>query len=430
MQTLKKMIHYLDESMQRSLANAAHQLVAVGAIAFFGFILFYWVWTEWFPQPYESLNLRIISSLLGLGLLLTPFWPHFLRQYLSWYWFLTIVYTLSFFFAYSFLMNKASGISELSLLCSVFLLVLLLDLYSLIVVLILGWGSALLLYFFSGSPVYFGAEHMAMGLILLFVIIAGTTFNYKADLLHKQRLAGMAAAAGMIAHELRTPLLGIKSGAQAMVNYSPKLIEGYQLAKAQGLMTHPLRKQRLSQLQQVSERIISEIDYANTIIDMLLINAGRSNALENCHIETCFMADCLDEAMSRYPFKSDKERDLISWEGDFAFLGSKLLMQHVIFNLIKNALYAIATAQKGDIRIWTEKDSKWQYLYFKDTAKGMSRREIKHLFNHFYTTNFTGTGIGLSFCKMVLNRFGGQINCEARENEYTEFRMKFPIHSE
>ena len=412
--------------MQRSLSNATHQLVAVGAIALFGFPLFYWIWTKWFPQPYETIWLRLIGSLLGLGLMLTPYWPVKCKCYLPWYWFLTILYTLSFFFAFSFLMNKASVISAMSLLCSGFLLVLLVDLLSLSILIILGWGLALVCYYFVSPQIYFGEEHIEMTIILLFVIIAGSTLNYKTAMLQQQRLAGMAAAAGMIAHELRTPLLGIKSGAKAMARYSPQLFQAYSLAKEQGLLNSSLRDARLLQLEGVSERIISEIDYANTIIDMLLVKAGRENSLQNCRLEQCSMADCLAEAMARYPFKSARERALVSWEGDFVFTGSKLLMQHVLFNLLKNALYMIATAQKGAIQIWTESDDKVNRLHFKDSAKGMPAQQLSRLFNHFYTTTFMGTGIGLSFCKLVMNRFSGDIRCDAKEGDFTQFSLSFP----
>lgn len=83
--------------MQRSLSNSAHQLVAVGAIAFLGFPLFYWIWAVLFPQYYETISLRLIGSMLGLGLMLTPYWPVSWKPYLPAYWFLTILYTLSFF---------------------------------------------------------------------------------------------------------------------------------------------------------------------------------------------------------------------------------------------------------------------------------------------------------------------------------------------
>ena len=427
MKSIKKIVNDLDQSMQRSLSNSAHQLVAVGAIAFFGFPLFFWIWTVWFPQPYDNLWLRLLGSLLGLGLMLTPYWPAWSRPYMPWYWFLTILYALSFFFAYSFLMNQASVISAMSLLCSVFLLVLLVDFLSLSILLILGWGLAFLGYYLTSSQIYFGEEHIEMGVILFFIIIAGSTVNYKTAMLQQQRMAGMAAAAGMIAHELRTPLLGIKSGAQVLATYSPLLFAAYKLANEQGILSSPIRENRLRQLEGVSERIVSEIDYANTIIDMLLIKAGREHSLQNCTLEPCSMAECLQAAISRYPFQSASARAVVSWQGDFQFIGSKLLMQHVLFNLLKNALYAIATAQRGDITIWTECQAKYNYLYVQDTAKGMSASQLSRLFEHFYTTTFKGTGIGLSFCKLVMNRFGGDICCEAQEGAYTKFILSFPL---
>lgn len=414
--------------MQRSLSSSAHQLVAVGAMAFLGFPLFYWIWSVWFPQPYENLWLGLTGSLLGLGLILTPYWPAASKRYMPWYWFLTILYALPFFFAHSFLMNQASVISAMSLLCSVFLLVLLVDFFSLSILLVLGWGLAFLCYYATSSHMYFGDEHIEIGLMALFVVIAGSTVNYKTAMLQQQRLAGMAAAAGMIAHELRTPLLGIRSGAQAMATYSPMLFSAYNLAKEQGILTASIRENRVRQLEGVSERIISEIDYANTIIDMLLIKAGRENTLQNCVLEPCSMAECLSEAIARYPFPSASVRALVKWQGDFQFMGSRLLMQHVLFNLLKNALYVIATAQRGEITIWTEQGSKHNYLYFQDTATGMSPLQLSRLFDHFYTTTFMGTGIGLSFCKLVMKRFGGNIDCKAEEGEnaYTKFILSFP----
>lgn len=421
-----KIIKHLDNSMHRSLSNSSHQIVAVGALAFIGFPLFYLIWAFLFPQPYESLELRLIGSVLGLGLMLTPYWSDDWKKYLSWYWFFALLYTLPFFFIFLFLMNEANVVSSMSLLCSVFLLVLLVDLLSLSIVFILGFVLALCAYYVVSQQMYLGEEHLEMTLIILFTIVAGSTLNYKTAMLQQQKLAGMAAAAGMIAHELRTPLLGIKSGGLALIHHLPGLIHGYQVAKDHDLIQSPLRDRRIQQLQGVSDRIISEINYANLIIDMLLIKAGRENLLKNCLIETCSMADCLTEAITRYPFKSIKERTLIHYQGDFQFRGAKLLMEHVLFNLIKNALYVIATAQKGEIRIWVETGDKFNYLYFKDTAIGMSKRQLNHLFNHFYTTTFMGTGIGLSFCKLVMNGFGGNITCESKEGDYTIFTLSFP----
>jgi len=424
---LKKITHYVDNVIHRSLSYSSHQVVGVGLIIFFAFPLFYFIWSELFPQPYENFGMRLMGCLMGLGLILSPYWPERLKMYLPWYWFATILFSFSFFFAYFFLMNYASVISAMSLLCSIFLLVLLVDLPGLFILIILGWGMALLAHYLSSPLIDFGEEHIEMLVMVVFVILAGSAVNHKTAMLQQQRLAGVAAAAGMIAHELRTPLLGIKSGALAIAKVSPQLIQAYELAEEHKLLKKPLRTSRLQQLVEVNERIINETDYANTIIDMLLIRAGGDNSLQSCILETCSMTVCLKEAIARYPFKNSRERALIAWEGDFVFIGSKVLMQHVLFNLIKNALYAIATAQKGEVIIWTAADKNNNILYFKDTAKGMTPSQQRRLFNHFYTTTFMGTGLGLSFCKLVMNRFGGDITCEAKEGSYTQFNLVFPV---
>lgn len=414
------------KALQHGLANSEHHLVAVGAILFFGFPLFYWLWSECFPQPWESLSLRIVGSLMGLGLFLVPFWPEKIKPFLPWYWFATLLFALSFFSAYSFLMNQASVVSAMSLLSSVFLLVLLLmDLPALIIILLTGWGLAFAAHYMNSSFIYYGEEHIEMLILVLFVIVAATVFNRKTALLQAQRLEGMVAAAGMIAHELRTPLLGIKSGALAMSHYIPLLLNAFHLAKEKGLLEHTPRESRVQQIGEITQRIINESDYAATIIDMLLIKAGHNNALKNCALEECSMASCIAETLARYPYKSARHKSLITWQGDFAFQGSPVLMQHVLFNLIKNAFYAIDAAGKGEISIWVAAGEKGHILYFMDTAQGMSKEQLSRLFKPFYSTTFMGTGLGLSFCKMVMNHFGGDIVCESVQGEYTRFMLIF-----
>lgn len=428
MDFIKKMGKKMDAFIQDNMSGSAHQHVLFGSVAFIGFPLFYFLWSFWYLQQhdYGSVDLWCIGTLLGLGLMLTPLWPKSFKHWIPWYWFLTLLYVLPFFFTYSFFINRANDLSSMSLLCSVFLLVLLVDFLSLSILIFLGVSLAFISYYLVSPEIYFNAEHLEVALLAVFFIIAGSTVNYRTTALQQQRMLGMAAAAGMIAHELRTPLLGIKSGAQALKTSLPKLFEAYRIAKEHGLLINEIRSSRLQQLDGVNDRIISEINYANTIIDMLLIKAGRDNSLQNCELEHCSMADCLQEAIDRYPFRTDAARELVSWQGDFGFIGSRLLMQHIIFNILKNALYAIAKAGRGEITIWTGSDELWNYLYVKDTAIGMSPKQLKQLFDHFYTTKFMGTGIGLSFCKLVMQRFGGDIYCEAEEGVYTQFTLTFP----
>ena len=54
--------------------------------------------------------------------------------------------------------------------------------------------------------------------------------------------------------------------------------------------------------------------------------------------------------------------------------------------------------QDVKIKIWT----KGSRLYFKDYGTGIPKENLPYIFDRFYTGSKTGTGIGLAFCKMVM----------------------------
>lgn len=109
-------------------------------------------------------------------------------------------------------------------------------------------------------------------------------------------------------------------------------------------------------------------------------------------------------------------------------MGNKDMTRHVLANLIKNSLRAIKEADKGDISISLEKGRDYNKLIFRDTALGISKEFLEQLFEQFHTKTSAdrGTGLGLAFCKMVMNGYGGDITCNAALGKYTEFVLTFP----
>lgn len=160
---------------------------------------------------------------------------------------------------------------------------------------------------------------------------------------------------------------------------------------------------------------------------MLLLNIKQLE-IKKEDFELCSISECINEAVNRYPFASESQAGLIhvKVEEDFQFQGKNLLMVHVFFNLIKNALYAIQSVGKGCIKLWVEEDADNHIIYFEDTAKGIPEEMLPKLFTRFFTTSLHGTGLGLAFCKMTMNVFGGDISCESVEGEYARFKLVFP----
>jgi signal transduction histidine kinase len=155
-----------------------------------------------------------------------------------------------------------------------------------------------------------------------------------------------------------------------------------------------------------------------------LVNADQSKITQNKNVNS--IAHCINEALIRYPFDIG-EKDLIQWQNkdDFLFRGDELLIIHVLFNLLKNALYYIRVANKGSIFIWLEHGENINTVHFKDTGQGISPKVLPHIFDRFFSRTHHGTGIGLAFCKLVMQSSGGDIVCLSKEGEFTEFILKF-----
>ena len=132
----------------------------------------------------------------------------------------------------------------------------------------------------------------------------------------------------------------------------------------------------------------------------------------------------------RYPFNEAENKIKIHFtiKEDFSFTGIPLLMVHVLFNLLKNALYYVLVAAKGDINIWIEKRERANSLHFKDTGAGIPAKLLPHIFEKFFSRTHHGTGVGLAFCKMMIESFGGRIDCFSEQGEFTEFVLTFPIN--
>ena len=98
-----------------------------------------------------------------------------------------------------------------------------------------------------------------------------------------------------------------------------------------------------------------------------------------------------------------------------------------IFNLLKNAIYYVEKAGKGNITIKLKRGRKLNQLIFTDTGTGISKDIMPHIFEHFFTKTENGVGIGLAFCKMVMQNLDGDMTCESHEGEHTKFTLSFPV---
>jgi signal transduction histidine kinase len=96
----------------------------------------------------------------------------------------------------------------------------------------------------------------------------------------------------------------------------------------------------------------------------------------------------------------------------------------VLINLIKNSLDALRGKERGSIKITIIADAEGNRLEFLDNGIGIDEKILPHIFDRFFTTKDRGnnSGVGLTFCRKVMESFGGNITCESKLGEYTFFK--------
>ncbi len=393
------------------------------------FPLYYVVWEILFPQPYENLTLRLIGAAMWCAVLFRSSVYFYKFKFIKIFYYVTLIYSAPFFFTFMMLKNEMSLEWAVSNMAGIFLLIFLVDWLNLLIIFAIGSCVAWIAYASTTDSITITQTYLAQLAIYAFALAGGSILNYRAALFNKERVDTMLAVGGTIAHELRTPLLGIRSGADGLKRLLPSLTKAYRAARDAKLDVDPIRSGHLTQLDKVADRIVSETEYANMIIDSILINAGGSRRHWEAD-EVFSVRSCIDQAIERYPFKTENEKSLLSVEGqsDFSVKGSQIVLTHILFNLIKNSIFYVSAGSGDRIKISIEPGDGENTLRFWDNGSGIPSDQLRHVFDMFYTSgrDAGGTGMGLAFCRMAMDRFGGGISVRSEVGKFTELLLRFP----
>jgi two-component system CAI-1 autoinducer sensor kinase/phosphatase CqsS len=265
--------------------------------------------------------------------------------------------------------------------------------------------------------------------VFLTALIIGSFANRNIQMIQTEKLKAASAIGSNIAHELRTPLASIGILSRAVQRYLPELVDGYEQAIDSNAIQRGISPFQLTELRRALHSIRGEVEYSNTIINILLANTSDS-PLELSKSDQFFASQAIAEAVLRYPFNNSDERRILesSTQNDFLLNAPYILIVHVLFNLIKNAIYYAQSHRDGIVKVFSGVHEGRKAIFICDTGCGISDSMKSKVFDRFFTTTEAGqgAGIGLSFCKMVMEGIGGEIQCESKEGQYTTFRLIFP----
>jgi PAS domain S-box-containing protein len=100
-------------------------------------------------------------------------------------------------------------------------------------------------------------------------------------------------------------------------------------------------------------------------------------------------------------------------------------LKQAFYNLIRNACQAMPDG--GMLSIASAATDSEVRLTFADSGRGISTANMSNLFQPFFTTRKSGTGLGLLIVRRIIREHGGEIEIESRDSEGTKVTIYLPL---
>ena len=208
-----------------------------------------------------------------------------------------------------------------------------------------------------------------------------------------------------IAHEIRNPITAAKSLVQQMgedpnsedsVAYANVALE--ELDRVERSISHLLRFAREEEIR------MGEIRLQDVIVSA---------------------SETFRDRVERTGIQIEQEID-----GEGVMRGDSEKLRRVIINLIGNAIDALEEAKTPDSSIQINAGENLAgtevWLRVKDNGPGMDSATLERVFNPFFTSKTSGTGLGLALSKKIVDAHGGSIEATSVIGQGTEFLLTFP----
>jgi Na+/proline symporter/signal transduction histidine kinase len=389
----------------------AYLLSGLGMIYFLG-SSFFMAFTD-MKILYVIVYMKAAAAILcfGLSIYELHLTPKQQTKYIPIYWNLVLLYCFPFLSSYIALVYNGSMPWMINLMLSTILLYVFGGWFSTIFLSLIGFGAAYLLFKFTGyslATLDTGDQPKMLGYIYC-VLTAGIILILKQrDILQEKEVETKMLYGAAVAHEVVNPL-------QSSAMMADTLLKAFKNKKFEEVNKEDFEciKELLEPFKESATAALKTVDRMLTLV--------RTDISEADDISTYDINECVKVALKGYGMsEATLTRIKVIAENSFKFKGSKHFVSHVISNLISNALKYAGDA--SEIRIWY-KDHE---LHFADTGHGIDPERVSHIFEPFDRQgNTIGTGIGLPFCRKVMESMGGSIECKSTLGKGTEFILKF-----
>lgn len=219
---------------------------------------------------------------------------------------------------------------------------------------------------------------------------------------HQKTLSIVGQNVATIAHEIRNPMTSIQGFLQMIRVYSDEENHEYfNIVESELQRMDDLLKDLLdfSKPKKFDLAYVNLKNIMHEVIDILQPRAILSNTIIECEYDDI---------------------------GEPIIYGSENRLKQMMINLVKNAVESVDIG--GHVRIYVGNQSKdCIQLTVSDEGRGMDKTLLENIFDPFYTTKETGTGLGLLLVQSVVNEHRGRVTVESEEGKGTIFSVDFDL---
>lgn len=250
------------------------------------------------------------------------------------------------------------------------------------------------------------SEEEYLGLVLILTDVTKKKEEER-DQMRAEKLQTVNLMAACIAHEIGNPLSAIDIHLQ--------------------LMERELKKDKKHQSEslvenlQVIKKEIRRLD--QTIRGFLIASRPMRPNLQGTHLDQLIRetVKLVSEEFSRskITIKLDLSEHLPKVMMD------EYQMKQAVYNIIKNAFEAMPHG--GILEIAAYEENHQVRIEFRDNGEGIQKERLSRIFEPYYTTKMTGSGLGLMIAYRIVKEHGGRIEVSSEEGKGTTFAVSLPL---
>lgn len=267
------------------------------------------------------------------------------------------------------------------------------------------------------TSIFHGEDRQVLGALMVLTDITALK-RLEMQIRRSDRLASLGTLSAGMAHEIKNPLVSIKTFAQLL----------------------PERYQDSDFRETFSNLIGHEIDRIDSLVNQLLRFARPAKPL----LKPAHVHEILEKSLTLVGHRL-YQKDIKLTQSLRANLDTIRAdpdqLEQVFLNFFINAMDAMKNG--GELTVNTEvgADSNWVPLVgqsngdspealritIRDSGEGIKGEDLPHVFDPFFTTKDYGTGLGLSVVHGIVQEHGGQIEVESELNKGTAFHIWLPL---